>query len=514
MPFYRVDLAGGDVTRIRDVTNSLSLQHGHSTITSVLFSATTEGRVADPAVEPFVAWPTEQRQITWPVMDSAYLYSHHQLLGLRRARSVVSALQPDWTAPGAHAWRLDDGDVPSDDLISTLQSWRGLAVVLTALDTVYWPEIMQTVSHTVAVWRATRLEFDPADALSWLGVTSARVREQADQLRLAASAEDVLGDFYDIVRRAKSESWTTLRGEALTAMDDRVAADVLHRAVDENDAAAMEPYRQPLSQQWLRDRPTSLDAALNDLHLSPHPPLVVGVEGETEQSILPKVFALLGIRNDPDFIRIENFGGTKKDLSLLARFAAAPSLGEAREDLVTLDRPVTRFLVLTDAENKYATAAKRRRQRILLLNSITHDVPPDLRADLYGRPARMVEIRTWGHYPFEFAHFTDAQLADAMLTIATKSHLHGRVGLIDDIRRQRTNRSPNIEHAWPQSGIRKLQLADAYWPLLERRIERAIAAGTHSPLIMAAAVRAYELALLSYRRTMGLRRRRWRPPQP
>ena len=236
---------------------------------------------------------------------------------------------------------------------------------------------MQTVSHSLETWRQVRVEFDPDAAMEWLGVSRNDVAAQADQLRYDASFDDVLGDFYEIVRRANPRTWTTLRGRARTAMDDRVAAEMLHRAVEDGQGSSAAPAGPPLSQQWLSERPASLDSALTSLHISPHPPLVVGIEGETEELILPRVFDLLGIRNDPTFIRIETFGGTIKSLSLLARFASAPQLGADRQDYVVVDRPITRFLVLTDAENRYATEADRRRERLLLLDSIARGVPDE-----------------------------------------------------------------------------------------------------------------------------------------
>jgi hypothetical protein len=58
-------------------------------------------------------------------------------------------------------------------------------------------------------------------------------------------------------------------------------------------------------------------------------------------------------------------------------------------------------------------------------------VPKDLRSDYYvnTRRARIVEIRTWGKLPFEFAHFTDAELADAILKAAQTPHPRGRAYL-------------------------------------------------------------------------------------
>src|SRR5258708_35432842 len=93
------------------------------------------------------------------------------------------------------------------------------------------------------------------------------------------------------------------------------------------------------------------------------PALVVGVEGATEYLLVPRVMDLLGIQWDTNRIRIVDFGGTDKDLARLARYAVEPVLGRDFTSGVALDRPLTRFLVMTDAEHKYATAAGRRKQR-------------------------------------------------------------------------------------------------------------------------------------------------------
>lgn len=516
IPFYRVRLDNGDPEQAIDLSDSRTLKLVPGTITNEAFRGAHDGRVTDPAAEPYEPWPTEQRRMLWPSNDWAFVYSHHQLLGLRRARTIVGMLHPRHHKDHRTTWHLADEDVPEEQALTNCASWRGLAVVLSALDTTYWPQIMHTVHFSFEEWREHRLAFDPAATLDWLGVTVEEAKDAADQLRFNASFADVFGDLYDIVRRAKPQSWYTMRGPALTAIDDLVAAEVLHQTAEEiTGPPPPQPLPPPLSQQWLGQRPHSLDAALNDMQLSPHPALVVAVEGKTELTVLPWVFGLLGIRDDPAFIRIESFGGTKKDLSLMARLAAAPLLGADRGEFVELDRPVTRFLVLTDAENKYRTASDRREQRLLLLDSITEGIPDDLRADLYQDRflARTVEIRTWGKYPFEFAHFSDEQLADAILSQTTRHHPKGEAGLIAAIKAQRASPAPDIEKAWKQSGVSKTKLVDGYWPMLERRIKTAITKENHGPPIMAAALRAYELASLSYGRSYALRRRRFHAPK-
>ena len=179
-----------------------------------------------------------------------------------------------------------------------------------------------------------------------------------------------------------------------------------------------------------------------------------------------------------------------------------------------LDWPLTRFLVMTDAEKKYKTTAKRRYQRRLLLDSLTVNVPEDLQADYYSntRRGRIVEIVTWGSLPFEFAHFTDTQLADAMMSAAGIPYPGGRERLIHGITMQRTrNPEPNVEKVfWNGSGLSKLTLADALWPVLEKRIDAAIQRGHHGPPVMRACLRAYEMASISEHRPVILRRRQSR----
>lgn len=194
------------------------------------------------------------------------------------------------------------------------------------------------------------------------------------------------------------------------------------------------------------------------------------------------------IELDRNWISIIDFGGTDRDLSLLARYAGEPVLGRDLGSGVALERPMTRFLILTDAEHKYATVKDRNYQRKLLLDSLTQNVPPDLRCDYYSSQpeSRIVEIRTWGRYPLEFAHFTDLQLAKAIIDSAAVPYAHGQGRLVRAIHMQRTNDpSPNVDDVfWRGNGLSKTKLADALWPMLEKKIRRAIDHKEPGPPIM------------------------------
>jgi hypothetical protein len=501
-----------------DISSSLTPKNVHSTLVTELYVAVQEGRAIDPAVAGFEPWPKDRRRNLWPSVDSGYLYTRHQLLGLAAAMPLLRELKPRRSEQGI-SWYLDDDALPNARTVAALSSWRSLAITLAALDTYYWPQITHSLSGDFASWQQLLRAHDPAQTLAWLGVSFEQVERQISSLLGAASFRDDTGDFYELIRRAKAEAWKSLRGDAAVAMDYRLAADILIRFAEElnpgSDYAGAE--HSGLSQQGLSARPESLDAALTNLHLSPFPALVLGVEGETEYRLVPRVLDLLGITFNRNRIVVVDYGGSG-DLKLLARYAVEPVLGRDFGHCVALDRPLTRFLVLADAENNYKTAAGRRKQRRLLLESLTKNVPKDLRSNYYinTRRGRIVEIRTWGKLPFEFAHFTNRELADAMLSIAKAPHPQGRAQLINDLSRQRKHQAPDVSRVyrdfkWPGSGLSKPTLADSLWPVLERKIQDAIQRGTSGPPVMQACVRAYEMAAVSEKVSIVLRRRRWRP---
>ena len=105
-------------------------------------------------------------------------------------------------------------------------------------------------------------------------------------------------------------------------------------------------------------------------------------------------------------------------------------------------------------------------------------MPADLRADYYSNTlnSRIAEIRTWGKLPFEFAHFNDWQLADAMHSAAKAPYPHDHARLVKGIHMQRTQSpAPNVEKVfWKNSGLSKTALAEALWPVLEARCRQAI----------------------------------------
>jgi hypothetical protein len=515
VPLFRVDLEPVAGASGIDISASRTAQQVHTTVIGELLRGAAEGRALDPAAVGFEPWPRERQRTLWPSVATAYLYSRHQLLGLDVAMSFVTKLAGERDGHTV-TWHLPGAARPNAPTVEALATWRSLAITLSALDTYYWPQITSTVSHDFPIWREVVRDFDPPAMRSWLDLSLDQIERGITSLITSAAFRDDTGDFYELIRRAKATAWESLRGDAAAAMDSRLAADVLIRFAEELNPGAdyADAQHAPLSQQGLSARPECLDAALTNLRLSPFPALVIGVEGATEYLLVPRVMELLGIQWDHNRIRIVDFGGTDRDLALLARYAVEPILGRDFGNGVALDRPLTRFLVMTDAEHRYATPTDRRYQRKLLLDSLTLNVPKDVRSDYYinTRRDRVVEIVTWGKLPFEFAHFTDRELADAMLSAAAAHYPHDLSRLVRGIHMQRTNSAaPNVEEVfWRGSGLTKPGLAEALWPVLESKINTAIQQGKPGPPMMRACIRAYEMASVSAGLSMMLRRRRWR----
>ncbi len=91
VPLFRVSLIPGHAAAPVDAAGSRTAEVVRSTIVSELFRAAADGRVVDPATEPYRRWPTKRHRSLWPSATSGFLWSSHQLLGLQMA--IVSFLR-------------------------------------------------------------------------------------------------------------------------------------------------------------------------------------------------------------------------------------------------------------------------------------------------------------------------------------------------------------------------------------------------------------------------------------
>lgn len=497
------------------------------------------GRLADPGPARFSPWPRDDPKSLQPRAEdrrgnTSLLYSPYQLLALHGLSQLIARHATVWRGPHS-ARRLDPGLEMVAGTPSDLASWRALAVLLHAVDTRYLPVLRRVVSHPKG-WSSYASSFEPAKELAWLGTTVDDVREASEMLNSLGRNLDVIGDFFDLVRRANPESWESLEGDALMALDFGVAAGVLSLFADHVEGKDLRPARlfgparswPPLSQQGLRQRAGSLDHALTQLGLSPYPALVLTVEGQTEQRLVPRVFELLGRPlDDESWVRLECFGGVdkKKHLELVALYVGRPLLGDDYGIFTMVDRPVTRLMVAVDPEKEWATEEDREHRREVLLRKVLEAVEKRLRPDLASAGARLVTVRAWGALPFEFAHFSDQELAVGLIAMAGAGPACGKATLVERLEAERKRHKPggrgskvggsiaNIDgvfrRCWPgqDSETIKVKFAEAMWPVLEAKIRASLAdPGTFEPPVLRLVKEAIELASMPKRVNIALRR--------
>jgi hypothetical protein len=290
------------------------------------------------------------------------------------------------------------------------------------------------------------------------------------------------------VREADPERWLRLSGRARSAIDLRLAAEILlsyYEDLARAGRAAPLPTNES-ARRFVRSdfdrrlKPRGgLDELLTRFGLSPHPRVVVVVEGATEMRLLPRVMELLDIARDDNYIQVQDAEGVSANLSALVAYAIAPR-GALEQDgrYIALTRPLTRLLSVTDAEGPRATAAMRAERRQSWIERVLRTLPREQRtASVRASVARLVHVDVWnrGGASFEYAHFTDRQIADAIDALDRRPRRPTLEELVELVGKLR-DRHGNLEMLL--HGTTKPDLADALWPVLEGRIRRALERGT------------------------------------
>ncbi len=104
-----------------------------------------------------------------------------------------------------------------------------------------------------------------------------------------------------------------------------------------------------------------------------------------------------------------------------------------------------------------------------------------MRADL----SLLVSIHTW-RAPFEFAHFTNTQLASAVLAVAKGPIRCSLTELKKSFAAQRKSPTPNVQGAWQRKiqGVSKVDLAIELWPTLQKQVVEALEGKGGAPPIL------------------------------
>jgi hypothetical protein len=390
-----------------------------------------------------------------------------RVLGPCARRRVVLPPLNEWTKP----------------LADQVSRW---ALVLTALEARYLPTIdpewLHLTNAEVEEWQEYRTLYDPVAVAESLDVAPEEVRAYAESLLHRAHRLDPTGDWSRLIRRAPRRAWKTLTGDALVALDHRLAAEVLLLFYEDlalRGKAAPLPDLPGVAWHPLHDRISAkrgeeLDRLLAHLGVSPHPGVVLVVEGETEELLVPRVFDHLELRHTPDLVRLLCMRGADKQLPLVAAVAVAPLLGERRGDTYDMIRPPTRLMITVDRDHNWDTEAKVARQRRNIIAEINAVVAAQGGASLSADDLEtLAVVRQWRGKCFEYAHFTDDELADAMMTIHSTCGGLNRSELIARIATIRA-RGSDIKNVWDKEWTpkpSKRDLANALWPTLQAKID-------------------------------------------
>jgi hypothetical protein len=444
-----------------------------------------------------------------------YLYSHYQLLALPIIAGALPLLRFD-AAPRTRWQRLELRHIRA-----AAARQRDLVALLSALEPRYLPGFLghrrSTLSETEGEYERYVASFDPIATLGLLGWTPEDLYETGTSLVYEASARDPLDHWLDLVRLVHPDRWDRLKGDARLAVDFRVAAELIFRFLENlHLLAAAPPFpdvpkRAPhaLNMRLRRDR-GELDDVLMSFGLSPYPAVVLALEGATEMTVAPLVMEFLGIPRSESFIRLVDSGGEGTEHGLLATYVALPKLGPREGDIASFERPPSRYFIAVDGDGKFQNpaAVERERQRWvgMLLNSLPRSLQtPAARADL----DTMVVVETWAAgMDFERAHFTDAEIAAALLATGFAPSASTLAGLDAKLANQRRN-GGNIKLLWASWTRKpeKPELALLLWPALRAKLEQRIGDETALREIPIARVllRAYELAAVTPRRHVVFR---------
>lgn len=425
------------------------------------------------------------------IMPFFHLDGPTQRIGVRRAHLVEAAAKgrlrdpaaetiPDGGTPvyAAHqiiqAAALAEGTPPSQDLL------REIVQAMVVLEPVHHSAITGRLRLEKVEdferhhrWRAG---VSPAELVEWLGVDAGWLREQGQLLLRWSEALNDLGPFAALMARAESTLWTQVRQRPRRHLDLRIAGETLLREADRSCGSRASLGRLD---RLRMNRDLSLDALLQEFGLSPHPRLVLIVEGWTEMVLLPRTYEWLGGKLSDDFIRIVDREGIDRDISPLVGYIAPKLTDVQQPGEIELERPPTTALVIGDAEGNLASEQDRRKERANLVDRMMRSLPREIgHQRVREQLNELVKVETWnsGGASFEFAHFTDLELAEAIDRLdpnSSRPSIVDRAQHIASVRRSRGSLKKYMK-GLPGKG----RLAVELWPYMERKLHDAESAGT------------------------------------
>ena len=376
-------------------------------------------RLKEPGIS---SWRTGLRYSPFQLLALPTIRRLLPLMRQRRGRSPFN-LRLDWGPKAYPRPLLPPGEIVPLNLLAALH----------LADTVYLQSIVKGIRHSgdaksFDAYLQYVERFNPKLLVEWLGQDAAWILAQAEQLTIQAGGVDPNRAWIDLIRLVRPEKWAELKGSARSALDFRIASECLNRLYDDLVRRRAAPRRMNVpkfawhpSRERLRDDRQDLDPVLTDYGLSPHPAVVLVVEGHSEELLFHRMMSHLKLPYHRSRVEIFNAGGDAKNFNLLASFAAVPELGERLPGhrFVLLRRPLTRYIVILDASQRQDLAGLQETST----NAILEQLPkryqtPKAREELEG----IVTVETWGGYggSMEYANFTDAEIVAAVARLCAE----------------------------------------------------------------------------------------------
>lgn len=388
------------------------------------------------------------------------------------------------------------------------QQQRLLATALTVLEPRYLPEVERGWLNLRTFhdkewheWRESYVPHDQLAAMRLLGIDPPGVLRQAEGLLSRARRLDPSGQWSNLIRRAPPKKWESLTGDLAASIELRVAAEILLLFyVDLGEELPDVPTDtsrgwHPLDER-ISNRAEPLDRVLMGLGVSPHPGALLLVEGETERRTVVRILELFAMSTVPDLVHVVAMNGVGKKVQLLGAATVAPLLGRRRPDGYDLLRPPCRLMIAVDPEGVYRTGEQAEAERQKIVRAIAEVVSAQAADADINELDSLVEIRRWSESCFEFEHFSDLELLEAIKAVHTKpDERPDDEGIVASLRLAREKRQ-DVKSVWWNwtHQPRKPDLADALWAVLKDKIERAATGNGPMPELAALVEDAYNTA--------------------
>ncbi|WP_117213920.1 hypothetical protein [Allorhizocola rhizosphaerae] len=461
------------------------------------FAAAREGRLRIPAEDGYDdRWPfkrpadldLEEGHFWW----NGYIYSPWQLLDLAHELNEYEFIKAGW-AKAPHPERQ--------------QRRRQLTCVLAALATRYLPGILGQMNLPDLDEREElhryRASIDVQQLVQAAGFDATLLAGEADTLLLHAHNEP-LAKWLPLIRHAGYRGWSQLGGEPLHAIWQRIAAEILLRAHEDLVATGvLEPLPDLTGSNWhsaQHDRLTpryaeaqTLDRALAELGLSPHPKVILLVEGETELEHVPKLLAEFGL-GKPQDVRVQRTKGSKKiNAHLIARYGVTPRVGRPLgvKQGWFLDASLTSLVIAMDPEHEFTTQESRDEVRRKLQVAIREEVEYQDATISQEELNALVQVRVWGDHSYELANFTDDELVPALTLLAHQRHNRAVEEPDWELRVRAELQAAREAHQDIKVAMGKIRLGDdktglaqILWPVLRAKCELELAVGTRATPVL------------------------------